>query len=151
MGKMKYVKLSLLILFFTLPFNANAQTTKGDEMLKTAKEKVVVSQVMEQKIESCFDRESKILPPLQTMIDQVKAKKKEEKIEVSIMLRYDSNVTKEAFIRQYDDLFNESITDINGFGVYSFFTKLPIEQIHKLADFDEISSISTTDDVVSVY
>ncbi|MDG0874829.1 hypothetical protein L5D93_21355 [Paenibacillus thiaminolyticus] len=150
MGKMKYVKLSLLILFFTLPFNANAQTTKGDEMLKTAKEKVNVSQVMEQKIESCFERESRILPPLQTMIEKVKGKKKEEKIEVSIMLRYDSNVTKEAFIRQHDDLLMTPLPTLMGLESIVF-TKLNIEQIHKLADFDEISSISTTDDVVSVY
>lgn len=96
------------------------------------------------------NKQSKILDPLQKIMNQNNVDSKSSLIEVSVMLRYDLHTSKEHFIEQYADLLQDSVTDINGFGVNSFFAKLSIEQIYKVAELEQISSLSTIDDVLTV-
>ncbi|MFC9709312.1 S8 family serine peptidase [Paenibacillus sp. NPDC056933] len=93
---------------------------------------------------------SKILEKLKERL-QSKALYAQEKIEVSIMLKYDAVVTKEKFIERESEIFSGNITDLNGFGGYSFFAALTTDEIEQLVHLEEIASLSTPDDVVSVY
>ncbi|RRJ64992.1 hypothetical protein EHV15_20255 [Paenibacillus oralis] len=152
MRKLNYINFCLLMVFFTFPLNVHAEAVKGDDSLKNAEVILNFSQSKNQNLMPCSSKESKILSPLQAEIDQLKLNSQtQKKFEVSIMLKYDSKISKETFIKQTDVFPNDSITDMNGFGVYSFFAELTIEQINELAKLDEISSISTTNDVVSVF
>jgi len=94
---------------------------------------------------------SVILEPLQTLIDEYKLNKKEEKIEVSIMLRYDLNISKQNFLKTKFSAFKDAVTDREGFGGYSFFAKLTITEIEEVSTWDAISTISLPSDTVSIY
>lgn len=94
---------------------------------------------------------SVILEPLQTLIDEYKLNKTEEKIEVSIMLRYDLNISKQKFLKTKFSAFKDAVTDREGFGGYSFFAKLTITEIEKVSTWDAISTISLPSDTVSIY
>ncbi|WP_433921718.1 hypothetical protein [Paenibacillus taichungensis] len=92
-----------------------------------------------------------ILEPLQTLIDEYKLNKTEEKIEVSIMLRYDLNISKQKFLKTKFSAFKDAVTDKEGFGGYSFFAKLTITEIEEVSTWDAISTISLPSDTVSIY
>lgn len=94
---------------------------------------------------------SVILEPLQTLIDEYKLNKTEEKIEVSIMLRYDLNISKQNFLKTKFSAFKDAVTDREGFGGYSFFAKLTITEIEEVSKWDAISTISLPSDTVSIY
>ncbi|UPK42634.1 hypothetical protein [Paenibacillus pabuli] len=92
-----------------------------------------------------------ILEPLQTLIDEYKLNKTDEKIEVSIMLRYDLNISKQNFLKTKFSAFKDAVTDREGFGGYSFFAKLTITEIEEVSIWDAISTISLPSDTVSIY
>jgi hypothetical protein len=92
-----------------------------------------------------------ILEPLQTLIDEYELNKTEEKIEVSIMLRYDLNISKQKFLKTKFSAFKDAVTDREGFGGYSFFAKLTITEIEEVSTWEAISTISLPSDAVSIY
>ncbi|MGG4340629.1 hypothetical protein [Paenibacillus lautus] len=92
-----------------------------------------------------------ILEPLQTLMDDYKLNKTEEQIEVSIMLRYDLNISKQNFLKTKFSAFKEAVTDKDGFGGYSFFAKLTIKEIEEVSTWDAVSTISLPSDTVSIY
>ncbi|MDN8588511.1 hypothetical protein Q0V21_06995 [Paenibacillus sp. 11B] len=94
---------------------------------------------------------SVILEPLQTLIDEYELNKTEEKIEVSIMLRYDLNISKQKFLKTKFSAFKDAVTDKEGFGGYSFFAKLTITEIEEVSTWEAISTISLPSDTVSIY
>lgn len=103
------------------------------------------------KDENTNQEPSKILEKLQLLIEGQKVSKDAQLLEVSIMLKYDAGLSKQEFVKLHEDFFEGSITDMNGFGIYSFFAKLTPEQINDLSAFEEVSTISTIDDVNTVY
>lgn len=72
-------------------------------------------------------------------------------MDISVMLKYDSSLTKEDFIKENADILEGNIIDLAGFGVYSFFARLTENEINQIVSREEVDTISTTDDVVSVY
>ncbi|MFE6076799.1 hypothetical protein ACFVQB_20260 [Paenibacillus sp. NPDC057886] len=94
---------------------------------------------------------SVILEPLQILIDEYKLNKTEEQIEVSIMLRYDVNISKQKFLKTKFSAFKDAVTDKEGFGGYSFFAKLTITEIEEVSTWDAVSTISLPSDTVSIY
>jgi hypothetical protein len=92
-----------------------------------------------------------ILEPLQTLIDEYKRNKEKESIEVSIMLKYDLNISKHDFIKTKFSEYKDSITDQTGFGGYSFFARMTIQEIEEVSTWEEISTISVPSDKVSIY
>lgn len=94
---------------------------------------------------------SVILEPLQTLIDEYELNKTEEKIEVSIMLRYDLNISKQKFLKTKFSAFKDAVTDREGFGGYSFFAKLTVTEIEEVSTWEAISTISLPSDTVSIY
>lgn len=58
-----------------------------------------------------------ILEPLQTLMDEYRLNETEEKIEVSIMLKYDLNISKERFLKTKFIAYKDAITDQNGCGL----------------------------------
>ena len=92
-----------------------------------------------------------ILESLQTLIDEYKRNKEKESIEVSIMLKYDLNISKDEFLKTKFSDYKDSITDQTGFGGYSFFARMTIQEIEKVSTWEEISTISIPSDKVSIY
>ncbi|WP_158702669.1 DUF4850 domain-containing protein [Paenibacillus faecalis] len=93
----------------------------------------------------------KILQALQKEMDQYMKNKRTDKIEVSIMLRHDLNISKEQFIKTEFSSYQDSITNEKGFGGYSFFAKLTPDEIIEISQWNSVSSLSVPDDVVSVW
>lgn len=69
--------------------------------------------------ENTLTAPSKMLDKLKERL-QAKTLHAQGKIDVSIMLNYDAGMTKEEFIERESEIFNGNITDLNGFGGYSF-------------------------------
>lgn len=93
---------------------------------------------------------SKLLNKLEELLNSEQLHSN-ERIEVSIMLNYDAGISKEEFVKREAELFKGNVTDLNGFGGYNFLASLTPDQIGQLLKYEEVSSISTPDDVVSVY
>lgn len=94
---------------------------------------------------------SKILDALDSQMKEEQVYFAPNTLKVSVMINYDAGISKEQFLEQYAQVFENTVVDHNGFGIYSFFAELTPEQIEEVASFAEVSSISTTDDVVAVY
>ncbi|MFD3272926.1 S8 family serine peptidase [Paenibacillus dendritiformis] len=169
----KYVGIHFMILLLVaMPMTASAQEEiwatliePGNEMKLLNESKVKIN---ERQIENGTSKQhlsfdliqieqeklngsSKILDALQQKMNQQNQKLIEDELEVSVMLKYDAGITKEEFLTKYENLFENAIINNDGFGVFSFFASLTPEQIEKVVQLEEVSSVSTPDDVVSVY
>ncbi|RRJ64991.1 peptidase S8 [Paenibacillus oralis] len=169
----KFFSINLLaILLIALPVTASAQediwasVDNGNSVVKpmaNSKIKIIDRQVEDNNSiqhlsidlssvgQEKLSGASKVLEALQQKINQHKLSSAQDKIEVSIMLKYDASITKDEFIKNHEELFEGAITNPDGFGVFSFFAALTPEQIETVIQLDEVSSVSTPDDVVSVY
>ncbi|MGG1876741.1 hypothetical protein ABDI30_04020 [Paenibacillus cisolokensis] len=96
-------------------------------------------------------KNSKILMPLHNIMEQYKRDQIEDPIEVSIMLRYDLEITKASFLATKFSSYKKVITDPEGLGGYNFFAKLTIEEIEKISTWDEITTISIPTDTLTLY
>ncbi|GAB6991019.1 hypothetical protein [Paenibacillus pini] len=93
----------------------------------------------------------KILPPLQKKMDALVKNKLDKEIEVSVMLKYNISKEKEDFINSDFAAYKNSITNVKGLGVYSFFVKLTISEIKEISKWDAISTLSIPDDIFPVW
>lgn len=96
-------------------------------------------------------KNAEILMPLQNIMDQYKRDQIEDPIEVSIMLRYDLEISKASFLATKFSSYKSAVTDPEGLGGYNFFAKLTVAEIEKISTWGEISTISIPTDTVTTY
>nr|WP_145406202.1 hypothetical protein [Paenibacillus xylanexedens] len=156
MRKSNKIFISFMLCLLLIPPVASAEVTqlKGPvlQSLKTEKNTSTRNKLKRQKVEDASTKKCiVILEPLQTLIDEYKRNKEKESIEVSIMLKYDLNISKHDFLQTKFSDYKDSITDQTGFGGYSFFARMTIQEIEEVSTWEEISTISIPSDKVSVY
>lgn len=142
-GRKVIVSLIACLLFIPSVASAKEAQLKAPAV-KTVKAKKIFSSVKDEGVVV-------ILEPLQTLMDEHRLNETEEKIEVSIMLRYDLNISKKHFLKTKFSAFKDAVTDQEGFGGYSFFAKLTIKEIEEVSTWDGVSTISLPSDTVSIY
>lgn len=118
---------------------------------EAADSELVSIHLNENQHEDTIEDPSKILHALQEKLDAFRNQNGSGKIEVSIMLRYDLQMTKKQFMNTAFAPLKDSITDENGLGAYIFFAKLTPDEIIEISQWDSISSLSIPEDVVSVW
>lgn len=166
-SKMLLPLVMALLMVFSTAIYASAEATQFNKSIQSSEFKLNMPAHTEESTQNSFSfhledfdsndfqvqnfkRQSKILDPLKANLND-KSLNSQDRMEVSVMLKHDSKLSKNEFIQKNAELLNEKITDINGFGVYGFFANLSAPEIERLAQLEDVSTISTTNDVVSVY
>ncbi|MBU5353949.1 hypothetical protein KQI74_16815 [Paenibacillus barcinonensis] len=156
MRKSNKIFISFMLCLLLIPPVASAEVTQLKGLVlqsfKTEKNTSTRNTLKRQKVDDTSTKKCiVILEPLQTLMDEFKRNKEKESIEVSIMLKYDLNISKHEFLQTKFSEYQDSITDQTGFGGYSFFARMTIQEIEEVSTWEEISTISIPSDKVSVY